>query len=62
MSLLAMSQKNKIKELAKNGMNMNEIEQVLYMLHGESSFKPSTLYKCIAEAKSRGLHRNVELF
>ena len=46
-----MSQKEKIKELAKKGMKKKEIEQELHVLYGTCSFKPPTIYKYIRETK-----------
>ena len=44
-----MDQKEKIKELAKKGMKMKEIERELHVLYYTSSFKPSKIYKHIVE-------------
>ena len=46
-----MSQKEKVKELAKKGMKMKEIEQELHVLYGACSFKPPTTYKYNRETK-----------
>ena len=46
-----MSQKEKIKELAKKGMKKKEIEQELHVLYGASSLKSTSIYKYIAETK-----------
>jgi orotate phosphoribosyltransferase-like protein len=46
-----MSQKEKIKELAKKGMKKKEIEQELHVLYGASSLKSTAIYKYIAETK-----------
>ena len=46
-----MSQKEKVKELAKKGMKMKEIEHELYVLYGACLFKPPTIYKYIRETK-----------
>jgi hypothetical protein len=46
-----MSQKEKVKELAKKGMKMKGIEQELHVLYVTCSFKPPTIYKYIRETK-----------
>ena len=46
-----MSQKEKIKELAKKGMKKKEIEQELHVLYGASSLKSTAIYKYIAKTK-----------
>ena len=46
-----MSQKEKIKELAKKGMKNKEIEQELHVLYGASSLKSRATYNYIAETK-----------
>ena len=46
-----MSQKEKIKELAKKSMKKKEIEQELHVLYGTSYPKSTSIYKYIAETK-----------
>ena len=46
-----MSQKEKIKELAKKGMKKKEIAQELHLLYGANYLKSMSIYKYIAETK-----------